>query len=106
MAISALSPSPATRRTPVKQPLLVDRPVLVVVDIQKAGGMPADVAGMTFMPGFEGRVERGGRLGAPARRAGVPIVFFQEVHRPSGIDFGRELDGAEGRHCVDGAPGT
>jgi biuret amidohydrolase len=90
----------------VKQPLLVDRPVLVVVDIQEAGGMPADVAGMTFMPGFEGRVERAGRLVAAARQAGVPIVFFQEVHRPSGIDFGRELDGAEGRHCVDGAPGT
>lgn len=90
----------------MKQPLLVDRPVLVVVDIQEAGGMPADVAGMTFMPGFEGRVERAGRLVAAARRAGVPIVFFQEVHRPSGIDFGRELDGAEGRHCVDGAPGT
>src|SRR4051794_41586635 len=68
--------------------------------------MPADVAGMTFMPGFEGRVERAERLVAAARDAGVPIVFFQEVHRPSGIDFGRELDGAEGRHCVDGAPGT
>jgi nicotinamidase-related amidase len=36
----------------------------------------------------------------------VPIIFFQEVHRPSGVDFGRELDGAEDRHCVAGAPGT
>jgi nicotinamidase-related amidase len=80
--------------------------VLVVVDIQTAGGMPADLAGMQFMPGFEGRVERAERLVAAARAAGVPIVFFQEVHRPSGVDFGRELDGAEGRHCVDGAPGT
>ena len=90
----------------MQQPMLVGRPVLVVVDIQEAGGMPADVAGMTFMPGFEGRVQRAERLVAAAREAGVPIVFFQEVHRPSGIDFGRELDGAEGRHCVDGAPGT
>src|SRR3954470_5733175 len=106
MAISAPSPPPQRGEPSVKQPLLVDRPVLVVVDIQEAGGMPADVAGMTFMPGFEGRVERAGRLVAAARRAGVPIVFFQEGHRPSGIDFGRELDGAEGRHCVDGVPGT
>src|SRR3954449_335980 len=106
MAISAPSPPPQRGEPSVKQPLLVDRPVLVVVDIQEAGGMPADVAGMTFMPGFEGRVERAGRLVAAARRAGVPIVFFQEVHRPSGIDFGRELDGTEGPHCVDGQPAT
>ena len=90
----------------MQQPLFVGRPVLVVVDIQTAGGMPADLAGMEFMPGFGGRVARAERLVAAARAAGVPIVFFQEVHRPSGIDFGRELDGAEGRHCVDGAPGT
>jgi biuret amidohydrolase len=90
----------------VQQPLLVGRPVLVVVDIQQAGAMPPEAAGMTFMPGFEGRVQRAERLVAAARAAGVPIVFFQELHRPSGIDFGRELDGAEGRHCVDGEPGT
>ena len=33
-------------------------------------------------------------------------MFFQEVHRRSGIDFGRELDGTEGVHCVEGGPGT
>ena len=90
----------------MQQPLFVGRPVLVVVDIQTAGAMPPEIAGMEFMPGFEGRVERAGQLVAAARAAGIPIVFFQEVHRPSGIDFGRELDGAEGPHCVAGAPGT
>ncbi|MGY1604739.1 cysteine hydrolase family protein [Geodermatophilus sp. SYSU D00815] len=90
----------------MQQPMIVGRPVLVVVDIQQGGAMPADVVGIAHMPGIEGRVERAERLVAAARAAGVPIVFFQEVHRPSGIDFGRELDGAEGRHCVDGAPGT
>ena len=58
------------------------------------------------MPGHAERVERAEKLVAAARAAGVPVVFFQEVHRPSGVDFGRELDGAEGRHCVDGVPGT
>ena len=43
---------------------------------------------------------------AAARAAGVPVVFFQEVHRPNGVDFGRELDGTEGVHCVEGQPGT
>jgi nicotinamidase-related amidase len=86
--------------------MIVGRAALVVVDIQQAGAMPADELGIAHMAGIEGRVERAERLVAAARTAGLPIVFFQEVHRPSGVDFGRELDGAEGRHCVEGAPGT
>jgi nicotinamidase-related amidase len=89
-----------------KQPLIVGNPVLVVVDIQEGGGMSADDAGIPVMPGHGDRVARAERLVAAARRAGIPIVFFQEVHRPSGIDFGRELDGVEGEHCVEGRPGT
>ena len=86
--------------------MIVGRAALVVVDIQQAGAMPADEVGIEHMAGIEGRVERAERLVAAARTAGLPIVFFQEVHRPSGVDFGRELDGAEGWHCVEGAPGT
>lgn len=89
-----------------KQPLIVGNPVLVVVDMQESGGMPADEMGIAHMPGYDDRIEVAERLIAAARTAGIPIVFFQEVHRPSGIDFGRELDGAEGVHCVDGKPGT
>jgi nicotinamidase-related amidase len=58
------------------------------------------------MPGHADRVSRAERLVAAARAANVPVVFFQEVHRPSGVDIGRELDGAEGMHCVEGRPGT
>jgi nicotinamidase-related amidase len=58
------------------------------------------------MSGHAERVERAEKLVAAARSAGVPVVFFQEVHRPSGVDFGRELDGTEGVHCVEGRPGT
>ena len=68
--------------------------------------MPADEAGIPVMPGHAERVERAERLLAAARAAGIPVVFFQEVHRPSGVDFGRELDGVEGVHCVEGQPGT
>jgi nicotinamidase-related amidase len=89
-----------------KQPLIVGNPVFVVVDMQEGGGMSADQAGIPVMPGHAERVERAERLLAAARAAGVPVVFFQEVHRPSGIDFGRELDGVEGVHCVEGQPGT
>jgi biuret amidohydrolase len=88
------------------QPLIVGTAVLVVVDIQKGGGMPAVEVGFAHMPGHAERVDRAGKLLAAARAAGVPVVFFQEVHRPSGVDFGRELDGTEGVHCVAGEPGT
>ncbi|MBX8687910.1 isochorismatase family protein [Mycobacterium sp. 20091114027_K0903767] len=89
-----------------KQPLIVGNPVLVVVDIQEGGGMSTQEAGIPVMPGHAERVAVAEKLLAAARAAGVPVVFFQEVHRPSGIDFGRELDGTEGVHCVEGRPGT
>lgn len=89
-----------------QQPLIVGNPVLVVVDIQEGGGMTADEAGIPVMAGHTERVEVAQRLLAAARAADIPVVFFQEVHRPSGVDFGRELDGTEGVHCVEGQPGT
>jgi nicotinamidase-related amidase len=89
-----------------RQPLFVGKPVLVVIDIQKSGAMPAAEVGITHMPGHADRVAKATRLIAAAREAGVPVVYFQEVHRRSGVDFGRELDGAEGPHCLEGAPGT
>jgi len=89
-----------------KQPLIVGNPVLVVVDVQTDGAMPAAEVGIPHMPGHSDRVATAERLVAAARAAGVPVFFFQEVHRPSGVDFGRELDGTEGVHCVEGRPGT
>ncbi|EID12408.1 cysteine hydrolase family protein [Mycolicibacterium phlei] len=89
-----------------RQPLIVGNPVLVVVDIQEGGGMSAEQAGIPVMPGHAERVKVAERLVGAVREAGVPVVFFQEVHRASGVDFGRELDGTEGVHCVEGQPGT
>lgn len=37
---------------------------------------------------------------------GIPVIFTQEVHRPSGIDMGRELDGNEPDHCLIGSRGV
>ena len=82
-------------------PLIVGNPVLVVVDIQRGGAMPAEDVGIAHMPGHADRVSSAERLVAAARAANVPVVFFQEVHRPSGVDIGRELDGTEGMHCVE-----
>jgi biuret amidohydrolase len=91
-----------------KQPMLVGQPVLVVVDYQKGAedGIPASEVGIDVMPGGDERVTVAERILAAARTAGIPVVFFQEVHRRSGVDFGRELDGAEGVHCLDGDRAT
>jgi len=63
-----------------------------------------------FMPMVEGGPETAlpamAELWAAARTAGLPIVVTQEVHRPGRVDFGRELDGDEPIHCVEGTPGV
>jgi nicotinamidase-related amidase len=86
--------------------LIVGRPVLLVIDMQQDGYLPTSESGIPHMPGFAARVARTVELVDAARAAGVPVVFFQEVHRPDMVDFGRELDGEEGVHCLEGAPGT
>lgn len=35
----------------------------------------------------------------------IPVIYTQEVHRESKIDFGRELDGDEPLHCLEGTKG-
>ncbi len=89
-----------------RQPLLVGQPVLVVVDFQKGSDLPAAEVGIEIMPGGRERIARAERILHAARDASIPVVFFQEVHRRSGIDFGRELDGAESVHCLEGDRAT
>ncbi len=86
--------------------LIEGRPVLVVIDIQ--GGAPSggEPAPLPFMPGYQQNMDRAPTLIEKARECGVPIVFFQEAHRRDLVDFGRELDGAEDVHLLEGDPGT
>jgi nicotinamidase-related amidase len=74
---------------------------LVVIDVQKGEVMPQD-SGIPHMDGGADRHARIRELVAGARTAGVPVVFVQEVHKPTLADIGRELDGAEGVHCIEG----
>lgn len=41
-----------------------------------------------------------------AHQKGLPVIYTQEAHRAEGVDFGRELDGEEPVHCVEGTPGV
>jgi nicotinamidase-related amidase len=58
--------------------------------------------GIPIMPGGAERHERVRAVVAAARGAGVPVIFIQEVHKRTLVDFGRELDGDEGVHCLEG----
>ncbi|GAC1607901.1 MAG: cysteine hydrolase [Mycobacteriales bacterium] len=79
---------------------------LLVIDVQECGRQDYHVAGISMMPGFDERVRRTVQAVEQFRRQGRHVLFTQEVHRPDLLDIGRELDGAEGIHCVDGDPGT
>ncbi len=36
----------------------------------------------------------------------LPVIQIKEVHRADMVDFGRELDGSEGIHCMENSPYT
>ncbi|WP_211360074.1 cysteine hydrolase family protein [Actinocorallia herbida] len=86
---------------------VIGNAVLIVVDIQ-GGDVPHEESRseIAYMGGRESRTARVERLIDDCRAAAVPVVFIQEVHKPSLVDIGRELDGAEGPHCVEGWPET
>ncbi|WP_095590613.1 cysteine hydrolase family protein [Actibacterium ureilyticum] len=88
-----------------RQPTIVGKPVLLVIDIQKSAFLDVD-GGIPHMPGFRDNIARARRVVDAAHEAEIPVIFFQEIHRRDMIDYGRELDGSEDIHCLDGAPGT
>lgn len=83
----------------------MSRPALLVIDPQvdfltlvEPGG-PQTSSAREALVGME-------RLVAAARSGVAPVVVTQELHRPGRVDFGRELDGEEPVHCVEGTPGA
>ena len=88
-----------------QNPLIVSQPVLVVVDIQKAGFNGAE-SGIPIMEGSTENMVRARTVIDAARDNDVPIIFLQEIHRRSRVDFGRELDGDEDEHLIEDWPGT
>ncbi len=91
----------------MRQPFIVGQPVLVVIDIQ-AGTFIDDSKERSIpnMAGYRDRMLRAADLVGQARKAEVPVIFIQEAHRPDLVDFGRELDGSEDVHCLEGDPRT
>jgi nicotinamidase-related amidase len=79
------------------------RTAFVVVDFQ---GGPMDEQDPLVSPDFDQLTMRDKAIAmvAGCRETDVPVIWIQEVHKPHLTDIGRELDGAEGPHCLEGDP--
>src|SRR5579862_3026567 len=88
----------------MNHPLIAGRPALLVIDMQE--GAYGDASGIPRMGGFAARIAAVRPLIERFRDLSYPVIFVSEEHRRSLIDFGRELDGEEGIHCLEGDPGT
>ena len=92
-------------RTPRR--LIEGRPALLVIDIQKSTFIDDSTdRSIPNMPGYRDRMLLARKAIDRAHERGIPVIFIQEVHRPDLVDFGRELDGDEDVHCLDGDPRT
>src|SRR6201997_3960128 len=96
-----------TQKMNAQRPLIVGRPALIMVDFQRGGAyVPGKENGIKHMASGPERRAKARALVRAARKASVPVVFIQEVHRPDMVDFGRELDGDEDVHCIEGLRST
>ena len=79
--------------------VLIGKTVFLVIDAQVGDGAIPIV-------GYDEAVARMVELLAVVRGCHIPIVHFQEIHRKDMVDFGRELDGVEDVHDLEGTPGV
>ena len=79
--------------------IIVGQPVFISIDNQLAGYN--ENYAIAQMGGYAGRVEKCTAMLSAARSAGIPVIFLQERHSRTLVDFGRELDGQEEVHCVE-----
>ena len=91
----------------IERQLIEGKPALIVVDIQASTFIDAsEVRAIDNMPGYKDRMLLARNAIDKARACAIPVIFIQEVHHPSMVDFGRELDGDEDVHCLEDNPKT
>lgn len=78
---------------------------LLVIDIQQEDflDMPDDIEEAAKDSRWE-CILNGKRVLDVFRKKKLPVIQIKEVHREDMVDFGRELDGSEGVHCVETSP--
>jgi nicotinamidase-related amidase len=86
--------------------LIEGRPALIVIDIQAGAFVEQKNRAIPHMTDYTTRLAQSKTAIDKARACDIPVIFIQEVHRPDLVDFGRELDGSEDIHCIEGNPNT
>lgn len=84
-------------------PALASRPAILVVDMQHDF---VDEDGPIPCHGARDIIPRLQELLDFARSAAIPVIYTQEAHRATKVDFGRELDYGEILHCLEGSKGV
>lgn len=82
------------------------RAALIVVDVMAELAPGADKSRALPVVGADVAIPNAVRVLEAARRHGLPVIHFKEVHRKEMVDFGRELDGNEPVHCLETWPET
>ncbi|WP_420861506.1 cysteine hydrolase family protein [Algirhabdus cladophorae] len=91
----------------IARSLIEGQAALIVIDIQASTFIDDSVErSIDNMPGYKDRMLKARVAIDAARAAAIPVIFIQEVHHPSMVDFGRELDGDEDVHCLEDNPAT
>jgi len=87
--------------------LIEGKPALLVIDIQASTFIDdSEDRSIPNMPGYRERMLEARKLVDAAHGNDIPVIFVQEAHRDDLSDFGRELDGSETVHCLEGDPRT
>ena len=73
---------------------------LLVIDIQQSAFVELDEDTAWR------RIRNAKRVLDVFRQLKLPVIQIKEVHRADMVDFGRELDGSEGVHCIETLPET
>jgi len=89
------------------QKILGERPTLLVIDVQhdfmdSDGAVPCPATSTSSVAEMVSNVKK---LIDAAQAAKIPTIFTKEIHRPDMKDMGRELDGDEPEHCLEGTKG-
>lgn len=81
-----------------------EKSALLVIDIQQADFVAMNESNM-HEPEWD-CIRNAKRVLDVFRAKRLPVIQIKEVHRPDMVDFGRELDGSEGIHCMENSPYT
>lgn len=80
---------------------------LLVIDIQEADYVEDCDSGIEYdKETYDITLQNAKKVLDVFRAKKLPVIQVKEVHRKDMVDFGRELDGSEGVHCLEDSPYT